>query len=172
MAVEHISDVVDKSKLQPKKKKGGARPGSGRPKGSKDAATITREAAAKVFKDRVAKSVDKLFNSQLDLATGEKYLMVIHTNGRGSRIKRETTIVTDVELIKQYLDGELADTESDYYFMTTKPANNQALEGMLNRSFGKASETLDVTSNGETMSNIIMMPPKQPEQYDANSLDK
>lgn len=167
--LEPLKTTIDKLKSQPKKSKGGARPGSGRPKGSKNPETITREAAAKIFKDRVAKNVDRLFNSQLDLAVGEKYLMVVHTNGKGSRIKRETTIVTDIELIKKFLDEELENTDSDYYYMTTKPANNQALEGMLNRSFGKAAESLDVTSNGETLSNIIYLPAKKSDNYDVET---
>lgn len=166
--LEHISDTIEK--LNHKPIRGGARPGSGRPKGSKDPDTLDREEAARQFRERVAKNTHKLFNAQLDLAVGEKYLMVTHTNGKGSRAKRETTIVTNTDLIKQYLDEELDDTDSDYYFMTTRPANNQALEGMLNRTFGKAPETLDVTSNGETISNLVALPIKKSDDYDADDL--
>lgn len=167
--LEHISDITEK--LKHKSNLGGARPGAGRPKGSKDLQTIEREEAARQFRERVAKNTHKLFNAQLDLAVGEKYLMVIHTNGKGSRAKRETSIVTDLELIKKYLDEELEDTDDDYYFMTTKPANNQALEGMLNRTFGKAPETIDVTSNGETISNLVALPIKKSDNYDTDDLD-
>lgn len=160
--LERLNDIQ-------KQTHGGARKGAGRKLHSKNPATITREEAARQFKDRVAKNVDRLFNSQFDLAVGEKYLMVVHTNGKGSRAKRETTIVTDTELIKKFLDEELENTDSDYYYMTTKPANNQALEGMLNRSFGKAAESLDVTSNGETLSNIIYLPAKKSDNYDVET---
>lgn len=136
-------------------KHGGARPGAGHPKGKKTKTVLEREAAAKVFKERVAKNVDRLFNAQLDLAVGEKYLMLIETTGKGVNRKRTTSIVTDIEIIKRFLDEDLDNTETEYYFMTTKPANNQALEGMLNRSFGKAKESIDLTSGGQPMEALV-----------------
>ncbi len=145
---EHISEKLKEN--QPKKN-GGARPGAGRPKHSKNPATIEREAVKRAFQERVAKHADKLFNAQLDLAVGEKYLMVIRTVGTGAKQRRETSVVTDIELIKQYLDDTLDNTDEEYYFMTTKPANNMALDSLLNRSFGKADEKLDITSNNETI---------------------
>lgn len=133
--------------LKPKSNHGGARPGAGHPKGKKTQRVIEREAISRAFKDRVAKNADKLFNAQLDLAIGEKYLMVITTEGK----KRETRIITDIDLIKQYLDDELDNTETEYYFMSTKPANNMALDSLLNRSFGKADEKLDITTDGKSL---------------------
>lgn len=139
------------------KKWGGARPNAGRPLHSKNPETIEREAVKKVFQDRVAKNADKLFNAQLDLAIGEKYLMVITTTGQGSKQKRETTVVTDIETIKQFLDSEEDPNfgeENEYYFMSTKPANNMALDSLLNRSFGKADEKLDITTDGDSLKGI------------------
>jgi len=143
---DNIENLNDKSSH------GGARPGAGRPKGSKDPQTIEREAAAEMFRERVAKNVDKLFNSQLDLATGEKYLMVITTVGQGTKQRKEVSVVTDPETIKKFLDDERAlNTDTEYYYMSTKPANNQALEGLLNRAFGRAKESLDVTTGGDKL---------------------
>lgn len=143
---------VESLKNISKGKHGGARPGAGHPKGKQTAKVLERLEAAKVFKDRVAKNVDRLFNAQIDLAVGEKYLMVVRTVGKGAKARRETVIITDVEKIKEYFDsGESIDSENEYYFMTTKPANNQAIEGMLNRSFGKAQEKIDITSDGQAI---------------------
>lgn len=144
-----MSEVESLKEIQEQKQWGGARPGAGRKAHSKNKETIEREEAARQFKERVAKNVDRLFNAQLDLALGEKYLMVIHTTGTGQNKKRTTEIVTDVETIKEYLDDNLENTDTEYYFMSTKPANNMALDSLLNRSFGKAEEKLDVTSGGE-----------------------
>lgn len=152
-----------------KKKNGGARPGAGRPRHSKNASTITREAAAKIFKDRVAKHVDKIFHAQMDVAIGEKYLMVVRTFGKGAKQRRETSIVTDIETIKRFLDSDFDSgmgEENEYYFMSTKPANNSALDSLLNRSFGKAPESLDLTSGGDKITNIIYLPQKKTEDYD------
>lgn len=134
---------------------GGARKGAGRVKHSKNKATIDREEAARQFKERVAKHVDKLFNSQMDLAVGEKYLMVKTTTGTGKNRKTTVEIVTDPELIKDYIDSGESYTfgeENEYYFMTTKAANNMALDSLLNRSFGKAAEKLDITTGGDKIS--------------------
>lgn len=131
---------------------GGKREGSGRPKGSMNEATKERIETKAAFIDRVNKNADKLFNSQLDLAVGEKYLMVVRTIGTGSKQRRETSIVTDTDTIKSFLDEELDNTDEEYYFMTTKPADNKAIDSLLNRSFGKAEEKLDITSAGEKIS--------------------
>ncbi len=141
--------------LKVKSKWGGARPGAGHPKGKKTQVVIEREAAAKVFKERVAKHADKLFNAQLDLAIGEKYLMVKTTTGEGKNRKTTIEIVTDTEIIKQFLDDEVSlnnDMDHEYYFISTKPANNMALDSLLNRSFGKAEDKLDITTGGDKIS--------------------
>lgn len=116
--------------------------------------TKVRMAAKIEFQRRVAKHADELFHSQFDLAKGEKYLMVVRTLGEGNRTRRETEIVTNPELIKQYLDEQLENTDEEFYYMTTKPANNMALDSLLNRAFGKAEESLDITSGGEQINSV------------------
>jgi len=144
--------------IQPKH--GGARQGAGRPEHGKNKSTIEKEEAERQFKERVSKNVDRLFNSQLDLALGEKYLMVITTTGQGTKQRRETSIVTDPDTIKRFIDEDLEDTDTEYYYMSTKPANNQALEGMMNRAFGRAKESLDVTTGGDKLTDGKVDPVK------------
>lgn len=133
-----------------KPRHGGARVGAGHPKGKKTQKVLDREAASKVYKERVAKHADDLFHAQLDLAIGEKFLFVKTVTGTGKERKTTIEVVTDTEVIKQFLDDPIdLQTSTEYYFMTTKSANNQALEGMLNRSFGKAQERLDITTDGD-----------------------
>lgn len=149
--IENMKDIHEK-------KWGGSRTGAGRPVHSKNPNTIEREEAARQFKERVAKHTDKLFNAQMDLAVGEKYLMVITTIGSGAKQRKETSIVTDPQLIKQFLDEELDNTDTEHYFMTTKAANNMALDSLLNRSFGKAQEKLDITTDGDKI--VETLPPE------------
>lgn len=132
---------------------GGARPGAGRPKGSENDDTKRRRMAATQFKDRVATHVDKLFNAQLDKAVGEKFLFVSITINKGKKNERkETSIVTDPETIKRFLDGEYnQDGDDEYYFISTKAADNYAIESLLNRAFGTAVKAVDVTSKGESL---------------------
>lgn len=122
------------------KKNGGARPGAGRPKGKKSPVTIEREEALRQFRERVASSTHKIFEAQLNLAIGETYLMVIRTIGKGARARRETEIVTNPHVIKDYFDGNLGESDEEYYFISTKPANNQALDSLMNRTFGRPKE--------------------------------
>lgn len=131
---------------------GGARPGAGRPKGTENKETKERRAALEVFKERVEKHADRLFNAQAKLATGEQYLFC-RTTTEDSKGKRMTTteIITDPEIIKQYLDDELDDTTDEYYYISTKPANNMAIDSLLNRAFGTPNKNIDVKSNGNTI---------------------
>lgn len=132
---------------------GGAREGAGRPKGSENEDTKQRRLASSLFKDRVAKHANKLFNAQLDKAIGEKYLFVKTTVNKGKKNERqETSIVTDPEIIKQFLDDELnQDGADEWYFISTKGADNYAIESLLNRAFGTAVKAVDLTSNGESV---------------------
>ncbi len=151
--LEHISEKLKEN--QPKKN-GGARPGAGRPKHSKNPKTIEREEALRQFKERVAQNTDRLFNAQLNLAVGEQVLMVKYTTGEGKNKKTIHEQVTDVETIKEFLDyGDGSPTtlgdEENWYYLTTRSANNQAIDSLLNRSFGKADEKIDITSKGESI---------------------
>lgn len=148
-------NTTELDNLKPKSSHGGHRPNAGRPKGAKNPETIEREAAAMIFKERVAKNADKLFNAQLSLATGTQMLFMIKTDSKGNRRKPE--LVTDVGTISRFLDenegisGTLENDNTEYFFMTTSQPNNQALEGLLNRSFGKAEDKLDITTAGESL---------------------
>lgn len=144
---------VDNSKNK-SSEHGGARLGSGRPKGSMNAASKERMVAKAAFISRVNKHADELFNSQLNLAVGETYLMVKRTEGVGKDRKVWHESVSDPQTIIDYLDGELEGNESiddgeHYYYMTTKPANGLAIDSLLNRSFGRAEEKIQLNTNGE-----------------------
>lgn len=174
--LEHISET-----MKPKSSRGGARPGAGHPKGKKTQRVIEREAVLRAFRDRVARNADKLLNAQMSLATGTQMLFVVHTDSKGSRRKPE--MVTDVDVITRFLDenegmdgtmkvGSHAEDSKveDYFFLTTMPPNNQALESLLNRTFGKPQESIDLTSDGEKISNIVYMPSKKPDNYDVDEV--
>lgn len=151
-------DNKPKNNSVKKSKNGGVRPGAGRPKGSMNEATKVRMAAKIEFQRRVARHADELFHSQFDLAKGEKYLMVKRVEGEGNKRKTWVEVVTDVQTIKDYLEDDGAtlnrDAGEEYYYMTTKAANNLALDSLLNRAFGKAEESLDITSGGEQVGNL------------------
>lgn len=146
---------MDDETLKVPSKRGGARPGAGGPKGKMQPQTLERIQAAKLFKARVAKNTNKLFNAQFDLAIGEKYLMVKRVTGTGKDRKTWVEVVDNIETIKEYIDddGESlnADAGEDYYYMSVRGANNSALDSLLNRAYGKAEERLDITTDGESI---------------------
>ena len=129
-------------------KHGGARIGSGRPKGKMNEDTKLRMLAKKHFIDRVANNADKLFNAQLNRAIGETYLMCTTTIADGNKQHKETTIITNQETIKAYLDDTLDKEDNEYYYISTKPTDNMAIQSLLDRAFGRAAEK--VTIDGET----------------------
>lgn len=139
-----INDPEKLDSLIEKSKHGGKREGAGRRPGSKGKKTIEKEVAKKAVEQRVLKSVDKLINSQINLATGEQYLFWQHYEGGDSKGKRVTELITDPKIIKQYIDGELDTTDGDFYYISTKPANNQALQGLFDRVLGKAPQGVEM----------------------------
>jgi hypothetical protein len=144
-----VEDFENMNENSSNKTHGGARPGAGRPKGTVEPQTIERERAKARFLNRVHKTADELFEAQFNKAVGETYLMVKKTVGSGKDRKSWTEIVTSPEMIRQYIDDELEDTDSEYYYMTTKPADNQAIQGLLDRGFGKATEKVQLGGDGE-----------------------
>jgi hypothetical protein len=134
--------------LEEKSSWGGARPGSGRPKGSMNQETKNRLAVKKAYQDRVAKNADRLFNAQFNLAVGEQYLMWKHKVGTGTKERVVVEVVDDPDVIKAYLDETLDIEDGEWYFISTKPANGMAIDSMLDRSFGKAEAKIDMTTNG------------------------
>jgi len=114
----------------------------GRPKGSKDKKTIELKLAKKRLVQRVLRNQNKLLNSQFILAKGCSYLYVIHTDTdeKGHRIKQKPRLVENQGTIEAYLAGELEDEENDYYYITTDKPDNKALDSLLDRTFGRATQ--------------------------------
>jgi hypothetical protein len=134
---------------------GGKRPGAGRKKGSLNAKTLEQRAIAEAFNQRIMKQADALFNAQLSLSVGSVMVYRVDEieDGNG-KVKREHVLVTDPKEIKEVLDGNDGASGivgESYYFVTTIHPDNRALDSMLNRGLGKPKESLDVTSNGETI---------------------
>lgn len=136
----------------------------GRKKGSTPA-LIERDAAIKAFRQRVAQNADRLFDLQMGLAKGAQYLFRIDKewiktgdskNGeKGFWRNKKPIIVESPEEMRQYLEDEFVngDAEDDqdpsasYYFLVAKDPSNQAIDSMLDRTFGRSQSTLEVNVN-------------------------
>lgn len=121
--------------------KGGYRPNSGRPRGSKNKMTKDIKAREKTIKERIVKNLDELVNSQLSLAKGLFFMYEIRMRNVGGRRRPEHIQVTDPKKIKAFLDGEL---EGEYYYISAKAPDNRAIDSLLDRAFGKATTETNV----------------------------
>ena len=136
-----------------KKKKGGAQPGAGRPKGVVNKSTLEAMAVKRKYQDKIRAQADRLFNAQMNLAEGVTMLFKIHTDTKGNRSKPE--LVTSQSEITQFIeecggyDGKIGD--NDYYFLTTKVPDSKTITDMLDRAMGKPEAKLDVTTDGESL---------------------
>ena len=132
------------------KKRGPAKgsPQRGGNKGWKAPQTIERLAAKRHMLQRIAQSTDALLNAQLNKAFGETFLMVRVTTGKGKTLKTKTEVVTDTETIKDYLidDGAALNSgnKSNYYYISKKPADNMAIQNLLDRGHGRPTEKVEL----------------------------
>ncbi|MEK6281861.1 MAG: hypothetical protein AABN95_16025 [Acidobacteriota bacterium] len=124
--------------------RGGKREGAGKPRGSKNKATLEKQKVAEAFNQRVMVKADALFNAQLLLALGSmKVFRIDETEGEKGKTKREHVHVTDPHEIKALLDehdGLSGTVDGVYYYFADVLPDNKAIEGMLNRSLGKPTE--------------------------------
>lgn len=137
----------------------------GRPKGTKSQSTLEKEAVLKAFKERAMKHADILFNAQLTLARGQTFLYkiekekIVGPKGGVSYRSKPPKLVTNQWEIEHFLEYDLDNTESKeqedtYYYLTTKEPSNMAVDSLLDRTFGKSTQSVDVTSKGEQI-NVI-----------------
>jgi hypothetical protein len=121
--------------------RGGLRPNSGRPRGSRNKMTKDIKAKEKTIKERITKNLDELVNAQLSLAKGLFFMYEIKMRNIGGRRKPEHIQVKDPKKIKAFLDGEL---EGEYYYISAQAPENKAIDSLLDRAFGKATSETNV----------------------------
>jgi hypothetical protein len=134
-----------------------AKRGRGRPPGAKNKATLEKAAVIEAFNQRVLNQADALFNAQFKLATGSQIVFRIDVEkGKQGGIKETHVQVTNPQEIKELLDahgGDDGSVDGNYYYFQTIPPDNKAIDSLLNRTFGKAKETMEIEAklnvNGE-----------------------
>lgn len=141
-----------------KRKKGGPQPGSGRPKGRLNKSTIEAMAVKKEYLNKIRQQADRLFNAQMNLAEGATMLFKVEKDHKGNNKKPE--LVTSQHEISRFIeecggyDGKMdGDT---YYFLTTKLPDSRTITDMLDRALGKPEQSIDVTTDGESINTPIV----------------
>lgn len=116
----------------------------GRPKGSKTKATLLKEEVMKAWRQRVMEQANNLLNYQLTLARGQTFLYKIEINPK-TKSKSRPILVEDQEIIEAYLNNELNNEKDEYYYLTTKEPSNHAIDSMLDRAAGKATNVTEIS---------------------------
>lgn len=106
-------------------------------KGKKSLKVLEREEAYKLYRERVANNIESLLNAQLTLALGSSYLYKKDEGGK-------RVLVTNEAEICAFLNGDC--DESEYDYVTAKVPNREAIKDLLDRTFGRPTESLQVAS--------------------------
>ncbi len=131
--------------------RGGKRQNAGAPKGTIQRRTLEKSAVARELRERTMAHADNLFNAQLAKAVGS--VMVFRVDEEeigGGKTKRVHTHLTDPDEIKRVLDkneGGAGIVGADYYFVTNIAPDNRAIDSMLDRTFGKAMQPVEVNDS-------------------------
>lgn len=113
--------------------RGGARPGSGRPKGSLNPSTITKEQAREALRQIVLAKMEKLVAAQMDNAVGVSHFLL--RDPKTGKFER----LTEPEQIQAALNADGAEEGSTYYVYTKDPSV-QAFTDLMNRALDKPKE--------------------------------
>lgn len=120
--------------------RGGKRPGAGRPKGSKDPQTLSKEMAREALRQRVFAAMAPMVEAQIANAQGIKFLVLRHAKS-GKFIKR----------IEDKDNAVTLDPEHEIIEVWAKDPSVQAFTDLMNRAIDKPVETVqaDVEHSGE-----------------------
>jgi hypothetical protein len=122
----------------PKRQHGGSRPGSGRPKGTKNPATIEKEAAREAVRQRVLQQLEVLVRAQIAHACGVHYLVVRDTTtGKFLRVGRKA--------------AEKLNPGEEVIEVWEKDPSVQAFTDLMNRAIGRPKDQdIEVNVSVET----------------------
>jgi len=125
----------------------------GRPKGRKNNKTIEREKELEYIQSRVVAAKQELISAQIHLGTGVSYLYKIES-GKGKT--RKPKLVKSKGEIEKYLAGDCKGDPDNYYFITTDKPESRSIDSLLDRTVGKAQQSVDVTSKGESLTPLLV----------------
>jgi len=124
---------------------GGARPGAGRPKGSKGKPTLLREAETAALRQQVFEHREKLVKAQIANAMGIKHLLI--RDPRSGRFERVAKDIDSRKLSAEQIDKALASGEMIEIW--TKDPSIAAFTDLFNRALGKPIEQVELDTTAE-----------------------
>ncbi len=137
--------------------RGGKRQNAGAPKGTIQRRSLEKSAVARALRERTMAHADNLFNAQLTKAVGSVMVFRVDEEAGNGKTKRVHTQITDPDEIKRVLDkneGGAGIIGKDYYFVTNIAPDNRAIDSMLDRTFGKAMQPIEVSENSDELTQL------------------
>lgn len=130
-------------------------------------ATILKEEAKKQMDLLIAQKAHDLVEAGLLAAMGSAYIYKIDAKSK------KVTLLTDANEIA-YAISEIkfnhsTEPDSEYFYATKEKPNYRAIEMLLNRTFGKPKESLDLT--GEVKFSLRELGQRAEELYTGRSRD-
>lgn len=108
-------------------KRGGSRPGAGRPRGSKEPQTLAKEAARELLRAALTKQLPDIVDALVSRAKGVRYFVTRTDKGKFE-------IVTDPEQVVKALNKEDGYTGEFYTDKPDVPALKEVLDRMVDKS--------------------------------------
>ena len=156
LSPERVKEMVEKAKKSPRHGKHG-----------KQKKTLLMEEVYKQVQQKLVERAMGLVDTQTIIAHGtiKVYKIVSHWEGSGKnkrKVRGKPELVTDTEEIAacidyEYGDGESPNDDDEYFFVSTQDPDNKAIQAQLDRVFGKAPQTIDVTTKGNEIKSITGM---------------
>lgn len=128
--------------------RGGKRPGAGKPKGTKHASTLSKEAAREAVRAVVTRHMDRMLRSQIAHSIGIGHLYTRDKSGKFNKIENEA------EVDRLLTEGE----EDRDYWIFTKDPSVQAFTDLMNRALDKPKEQeqeIKLTGEAELISKLL-----------------
>lgn len=127
---------------------GGKQKGAGRPKGSITAQTKQKIDALKMYRERVSVIAGKLLEAQTVEALG--FHKMVRIELKKNKKHKELYTVKDPEEFDSLLSDGVCGV--DYLLVAAAAPNYKASESILNRAFGRPTETVEVSGrDGQPM---------------------
>lgn len=125
-------------------------------RGKRSHLVLEREAVLEAWKNGVHKRTQSLLQAQTMLAMGAIKVFRIDYEWRGIgknryKIAKKPDIVISEEEIMDALDheygaGESPSDDMKFYFVMTKDPDNSAINSLLDRTFGRAKESIEISA--------------------------
>jgi len=130
---------------------GGRRKGSGRKKGVKLPATITKEQAREALRQIVLQHMDKLVQAQLHNAQGLNHLMM--RDPKTGKFERVAKDVDDPKMAEAQIDAALASNNAVWIYQ--KDPSIQAFTDLMNRALDKPIEQVQLSGELNIQTEVI-----------------